>query len=82
MWERTELVFQPYYATKRFRYAGLDRQEKAQMDTDKAFSHVLGTGHGKDRMWQAALDWRAMVQGGAVPFPTDDDAPERDGDDQ
>jgi hypothetical protein len=48
------------------------------MDTDKAFSHVLGTGLGKDRMWQAALDWRSMIQEGAIPFPTDDDAPERD----
>ena len=29
-------------------------------------------------MWQAALEWRSQVSEGAVSFPTDEDAPERD----
>ena len=77
-WEPAELEFQPYYWSKRWRYAGMGRQERAQMDTDKAFEQVLGTGIGKDRMWQAALEWRSQVSEGAVSFPTDEDAPERD----
>ena len=63
-WEPAELEFQPYYWSKRWRYAGMGRQERAQMDTDKAFEQVLGTGQGKDRMWQAALEWRSQVSEG------------------
>ena len=53
LWDRTELEHIPYYSTRRQRYAGMDRQEKAQMGSDKAFHHVLGTGRGKDDTWHA-----------------------------
>ena len=78
LWDRTELEHVPYYSSRKQRYAGMDRQEKAQMGSDKAFDHVLGTGRGKDDTWQAAMDWRAEVQSGRVLFPTEADAPERD----
>ena len=78
LWGRTELEHVPYYSTRKQRYAGMNRQEKAQMGTDKAFDHALGTGRGKDGTWHAAMGWRAEVQSGQHPFPTHDDAPERD----
>jgi hypothetical protein len=75
LWDRTELEHIPYYSTRRQRYAGMDRQEKAQMGSDKAFDHLLGTGRGKDDTWHAAMHWREEMQNGRASFPTDADAP-------
>ena len=77
-WEHTELEFQPYYYDPKTRNAGLDRQEKAQMDQPKAMPHTLGTGVGKNAMWQLAKDWRQAVLQGEARFPIDDIAPDRD----